>query len=153
MTARNPLLLPLCGMVAGILSAKFFRFYPLELALTAIGFALLWALALWKTRRVALLPCLGLIGVAGVFTAEFHRPSPPPKLNIEDNETVLLSGCIADVPSYAGDRVRFALEFDRGCAGISRHVVGDERALQERRKRIHPDPESCDRRREVSVEA
>ena len=28
-------------------------------------------------------------------------------------------------------------------AGINRHVVGDERALQERRKRIHPGLESC----------
>ena len=28
-------------------------------------------------------------------------------------------------------------------AGINRRVVGDERALQERRKRIHLGPESC----------
>ena len=28
-------------------------------------------------------------------------------------------------------------------AGINRHVVGDERALQERRQRIHPGLESC----------
>ena len=32
-------------------------------------------------------------------------------------------------------------------------LLGDERALQERKKRFHPDPESCERRREVSVEA
>ena len=41
----------------------------------------------------------------------------------------------------------------RGCAGINRHVVGEEESLQERRKRLHPDPESCDGRREVAVEA
>ena len=40
-----------------------------------------------------------------------------------------------------------------GSAGINRHVAGDERALQERRKRIHPDPESCGGRREASSEA
>src|SRR5712692_3779691 len=28
-------------------------------------------------------------------------------------------------------------------AGINRHVVGDERALQERKQRIHPGLESC----------
>src|SRR5206468_12653037 len=28
-------------------------------------------------------------------------------------------------------------------AGINRHVVGDERALQERKQRIHPGPASC----------
>src|SRR6267378_2185417 len=30
-------------------------------------------------------------------------------------------------------------------AGINRHVVGDERALQEREQRIHPGLESCRR--------
>src|SRR5580704_13742280 len=40
-----------------------------------------------------------------------------------------------------------------GCAGINRHVVGDERALRERRKRLHLGPESCGRCREVSLEA
>ena len=28
-------------------------------------------------------------------------------------------------------------------AGINRHVVGDERALQERKQQIHPGLESC----------
>jgi hypothetical protein len=39
------------------------------------------------------------------------------------------------------------------CAGINRHVVGDERALQERRQRLHPGLESCRWDREVSLEA
>ena len=39
------------------------------------------------------------------------------------------------------------------CAGINRHVVGDERALQERKQRIHPGLESCRRYREVALEA
>jgi hypothetical protein len=38
-------------------------------------------------------------------------------------------------------------------AGINRHVAGDERALRERRKRLHPDPESCRCRREARLEA
>ena len=38
-------------------------------------------------------------------------------------------------------------------AGINRHVVGNERVLQERRKRIHLGPESCGWHREVFVEA
>ena len=39
------------------------------------------------------------------------------------------------------------------CAGINRHVVGNARVLQERRKRIHLGPESYGRRREASAEA
>jgi 4-phytase/acid phosphatase len=40
-----------------------------------------------------------------------------------------------------------------GSAGVNRHVVGDERALRERRERLHLGPESCGRYREVSLEA
>jgi hypothetical protein len=41
----------------------------------------------------------------------------------------------------------------RECAGINRHVVGNERVLQERRKRLHLGLESCGGHREVLVEA
>ena len=40
------------------------------------------------------------------------------------------------------------------CAGLNRHVVGDERTLRERRtERLHPGLKSCRRHREVSLEA
>jgi len=41
----------------------------------------------------------------------------------------------------------------RGCAGINRHVVGEEESLQERRKRLHLGLESCGGDREVFAEA
>jgi hypothetical protein len=41
----------------------------------------------------------------------------------------------------------------RKCAGLNRHVLGNERILQERRERIHLGPEFCGGHREVSVEA
>ena len=47
----------------------------------------------------------------------------------------------------------FVLVGQPECAGINRHVVGDERALQERKQRIHPGLESCRRYREVALEA
>ena len=37
--------------------------------------------------------------------------------------------------------------------GINRHVVGDERPYRKGEQRIHPGLESCERHREVSVEA
>ena len=41
-----------------------------------------------------------------------------------------------------------------GSAGMNRHIVGDERALQERKKkRFHPGLESCAGRREAAGEA
>jgi len=38
------------------------------------------------------------------------------------------------------------------CAWLNRHVVGDERALRERRQRIHPGLESCKWHREMLLE-
>jgi hypothetical protein len=38
-------------------------------------------------------------------------------------------------------------------AGVNRHVVGDARALQERKQRLHPGLESCAVHREVCSEA
>jgi hypothetical protein len=46
-----------------------------------------------------------------------------------------------------------ALKDKQESAGLNRHVVGDERALQERRQRIHPGLESCRRYREITLEA
>jgi len=53
----------------------------------------------------------------------------------------------------AKQRNHFRIVGHSESAGINRHVVGDERALQERRQRIHPGLESCRRYREVSLEA
>jgi hypothetical protein len=39
------------------------------------------------------------------------------------------------------------------CAGMNRHVVGNERVLEERRKRLHLGLQSCGEHREVLVEA
>ena len=41
----------------------------------------------------------------------------------------------------------------RKCAGINRHVVGDERALREKEQRLYSDLESCVVRREAYGEA
>jgi hypothetical protein len=39
------------------------------------------------------------------------------------------------------------------CAGQNRHGVENERVSQERRQRLHPDPESCVASREAAIEA
>src|SRR5580704_41816 len=40
-----------------------------------------------------------------------------------------------------------------GSAGLNRHVVGNERVLQERSQRLHLGPQSCRRHREMPLEA
>ena len=54
------------------------------------------------------------------------------------------------------DRLLYSLSWKgvfRCAPGLNRHVVGNARVLQERRKRIHLGPESYGRRREASAEA
>jgi hypothetical protein len=56
-------------------------------------------------------------------------------------------------PEVNPKRCNFRVGDNTLCAGINRHVVGDARALQERKQRIHPGLESCMGHREVSGEA
>jgi hypothetical protein len=62
---------------------------------------------------------------------------------------------LRSIALWLEDRLHLVKLFEStaGCAGLNRHVVGEEESLQERRKRLHPDPESCGWHREVSVEA
>ncbi len=75
---------------------------------------------------------------------------------------------LSDIPALKPYRGKLAVRNFRGGDGNvgiirspvraialpdNRHVVGDERALQERRQQLHPGLESCRRHREVSLEA
>jgi RNA-directed DNA polymerase len=57
------------------------------------------------------------------------------------------------IPKPGGGERPLVTPTVQGAPGSNRHVVGDERALQERRKRIHSGPEPCGEHREVLVEA
>src|SRR5207249_2999496 len=66
---------------------------------------------------------------------------------------LILPQLYSPVPNSANASPQREQQEAGGSAGINRHVAGDERALQERRKRLHPDPESCRYRREAMPEA
>jgi hypothetical protein len=74
----------------------------------------------------------------------------------EVTETSLPSAAVVGVARRLNRGLRRRLESMQkvwGSAGLNRYVAGDERALQERRERLHPDPESCRFRREAWLEA
>ena len=54
---------------------------------------------------------------------------------------------------HSKSRMRKRACTDLWCAELNRHEVGNEKVLQERRERIHPDRESCDNGRESIVES
>jgi competence protein ComEC len=111
---RDPLVLPLAALVCGIGVARFARFYPAELAACAIGFLLLWILARWKAERLAPLAGFMCIALAGVAIAEYRRPPFPPELTSEENEVLLVEGCVVEPPSPGVSISRFIVELQPG---------------------------------------
>ena len=51
---------------------------------------------------------------AGALTALLHAPGPPPELDAEGREVVILGGCVVEPPAVSGERERFVLELERG---------------------------------------
>jgi len=110
---KHPLIGPVAAIAAGILVARFVPFQQSEL-LAALGALLgLSVLAFCrKARTLATICCwLGLVP-AGALTALRHRPGPPPELDAEGREIVILGGCVVEPPAVSGERERFILELD-----------------------------------------
>ena len=115
---------PLAAIACGILVARFVPFHILELFAAIGAFAALSVVArLQAARTLAMICCwLGLIP-AGALTALLHAPGPPPELDAEGREIVILGGCVVEPPAVSGERERFLLELDprRARAGHALH--------------------------------
>ncbi len=110
-TQINPLLTPCAALALGILAARLVGFTPFEAALLTGAFILLAGLA--ATRRARSLTaacCLAGLLFAGVWTAALHTPGPPPEIDVEVREVVILGGCVVEPPAVSGARERFLLE-------------------------------------------
>lgn len=108
MALREPLLLPSLALAAGVALSSAVAFGAGEAAGLALVFL---ALAIPKTR-IRLVPVLLAWTCAGVLTERLHRPPPPPELDAEQGETVLLAGCVAEPSSLAPGREQFVLELE-----------------------------------------
>ncbi len=108
---REPLLLPFAALAAGILLAHFIYFHLADLAipalliLAAIGLAFLTPRTS-TIRLVAACLCIALVGIA---TQIAHRQGRAPKLDAEDGEAVLLTGCVTNPPVFSPQREQFTL--------------------------------------------
>jgi competence protein ComEC len=110
---KDPLVAPLAAIASGILVYRFVAFQPSELLLAIAAFLVLGVVALHRGSRVlaGACCCLGLF-FAGVLTALAHAPGPPPELDAEGREIVILGGCVVEPPAISGERERFLLELD-----------------------------------------
>lgn len=108
---KDPLLGPLAAIAGGILVSRFAFFSEAELLAAIAALLLLGILALWRKARVVAgaCCCLGLF-FAGALVALVRAPGPPPQLDAESRELVILGGCVAEPPAISGERERFILE-------------------------------------------
>lgn len=115
---REPLLLPVTSLAAGILVAHFFYFQLLELyapgfvALMLLGVTL--GLKCGQTFRCA--TCCLCFALAGIAAQVIHRPSHTPKMNAQDGEVILLTGCVTNPPVFSTDREQFTLNLTPNAA-------------------------------------
>ncbi|HXB68367.1 MAG TPA: ComEC/Rec2 family competence protein [Candidatus Acidoferrales bacterium] len=110
---KHPLIGPVAAIASGILVARFVPFQKLELLLAMGAFLALGILAHKTGSRTLATACcwLGLIP-AGALTALLHTPGPPPELDAEGREIVILGGCVVEPPAVSGERERFILELE-----------------------------------------
>ncbi|HEY7302837.1 MAG TPA: ComEC/Rec2 family competence protein [Bryobacteraceae bacterium] len=115
---REPLILPVSALAAGILAAHFVFFslrdvlIPGALSVALVIFCLTGSRA--HRMRVPAV-CLALV-MAGIATQVIHRQGRKPKLNAADGETVLLSGCVINPTVFSPDREQFTLALASGAS-------------------------------------
>ncbi len=127
---REPLILPVAAFATGILIAHFFYFtlpdlaLPSALAVSGLGLAF-FATAGHRLRAAA--ACSALL-LAGIAAQVLHRPGPAPRLNVEDGEIALLTGCVTNPPVFSPYREQFTLELGRNAlARVSVSLKGDQK--------------------------
>ncbi len=115
---REPLLLPSTSLAAGVLFAHLLPIPLQALALPAAVAVAFLAIALLRhvdsrLKLAAICSCFLILGLA---TEAFHRPGRTPKLDVEDGETALLSGCVTNPPVFSPYREQFTLNLTRKAA-------------------------------------
>jgi len=125
---REPLIIPVCALALGILAAHFV-FFRLRDILTPAVLSLALAsvcLVVPSACRIRLLALCLVLSIAGIATQVIHRQGGKPKLNAEDGETVLLSGCVTNPSVFSPDRERFTLAISPNVsARVSLNVKGN----------------------------
>src|ERR1017187_5661069 len=125
---KHPLVGPLAAIAAGILVSRFVPFQSSELFGAIAAFLLLGILALFRRSRILAGICCSLgLFCAGALTALVHAPGPPPELDAEGREIVILGGCVVEPPAISGERERFLLELEPHTrAQVTLFTKGDE---------------------------
>ena len=155
---REPLLLPVIALAAGIIAAHFNYFELHELLIPAIlsAAALILAFRFAKTVEWRVGAVCAAMAVAGMATQVYHRPAKTPQMDAEDGETVVLTGCVVNPPVFSPTREQFTLELaPKAAARITANLKEGQKlslnygqrieiAAKIRRPRNYQNPDSFD---------
>ncbi len=115
---REPLLLPAIALAFGILWSHLldidWRYLTAPTVAALLLAAVVTLLPSAKRLKLAVL-CCGCV-LLGIAAEIGNRPGRTPKLNAQDGETVLLSGCVTNPPVFSPDREQFTLDLSSKAA-------------------------------------
>jgi len=125
---REPLILPLFAVVAGVLGGGWLRFSRWDAGWPIVAFLALALIATrWSPRRwLRLLPAGLALVFLGVFAEAWHRPGPPPEIDAGSREYILLDGCVVEPSVFSQDREQFTLELDRDARARVNLILSDD---------------------------
>ena len=111
MGLREPLLVPLAALAAGIAVG---RWLEMPVGSSAGATTILLCLAglarRWVTPRSAFVALVAALGTGGMWVEAVHRPGPPPSIDFQAGETLVLTGCVVEPTALSADREQFVLE-------------------------------------------
>ncbi len=127
---KDPLLIVVAAVGAGILVARFVPFESPELFVAAGAFVTLSVVAKLRRLRILFAICCSLaLFCGGALIWLAHRPGPPPVIDATGREIVIVSGCVVEPPAVSGERERFLLELDAGARAQVTLYVKDGESL------------------------
>ncbi|HEY6391107.1 MAG TPA: DNA internalization-related competence protein ComEC/Rec2 [Bryobacteraceae bacterium] len=114
---KNPLVVPLLALAAGIILGRFVHFEIQELLIVALLLALYTVKAVTvtsNTNSLSWICCLVMMLAAGALLETIHTPPKPPGIDAGSRETVLVSGCVVEPSAFNDGREQFVLELAPG---------------------------------------
>jgi len=102
-------------LVAGITAGRLANIGRREAILTACAFAVLAAAShAARSQRLRLTCVLAAVFFAGGWIEAARKPGPPPLIERQAREVLLVEGCVVEPPVFYQDRQRFVVEIEPG---------------------------------------
>jgi len=111
MLSRHPLLPAFFAFAAGVVLSRLADFSILEISIALAAYAAMACVSRLRAYgRLFHVNVAAAVLCAGILIGIWRRPGPPPEIDFEPGEIMLLAGCVVEPPSLFPDREQFVLE-------------------------------------------